>query len=281
MKNKSYNIKEIFIFILVGLWWGLLGCTDRNAPLAIALAPEGAVSAIPDTLVDHFGIDTTFFVKYLPLTNHGGKTLPILGRANVADEALFAVREICNTLLTNKKHDLLGALYQNRISLVIFGNNEYPDIFPFWNKNWDAKRYAGGYGPNAVGATCGFHEGDVLMNAWDRYPNENIVVHEFAHAIKNFALETVDTGFRQRVSTLWNEARLQGLWLNTYAGSNPEEYWAVGTQVYFDVARTNPNGADGIYNEIGTRSQLKEYDRKLYDLFYELYGDMSLDPKYK
>src|SRR5437879_7459316 len=54
----------------------------------------------------------------------------------------------------------------------------------------------------------------------------------------------------------------QGLWKNTYAGSNPGEYWGEICQSYFDCNRVN----NWNHGPIGTREQLKLYDPAGYDL---------------
>ena len=63
----------------------------------------------------------------------------------------------------------------------------------------------------------------------------------------------------------------EGLWENTYAGSNKEEYFAVGTQCFFNNSRKGPEGSDGVHNEISTRDQLRDYDSGLYNLMLETF----------
>jgi alpha-glucosidase len=52
------------------------------------------------------------------------------------------------------------------------------------------------------------------------------------------------------------------LWKNTYAGSNPGEYWAEVCQAYFDCGRAN----NWNHGPIARREQLKVYDPETYEL---------------
>ena len=63
-----------------------------------------------------------------------------------------------------------------------------------------------------------------------------------------------------------------GLWANTYATTNWEEYWAVGTAAWLDAQFTvsSPQG-DGVYNNIGTREALTAYDPALAALLERVY----------
>jgi len=64
---------------------------------------------------------------------------------------------------------------------------------------------------------------------------------------------------------------LEGLWENTYAGTNMEEYFAVGTQCFFNNSRKGPEGSDGVHNHIWTRDQLRDYDPGLYNFMLETF----------
>jgi hypothetical protein len=51
-------------------------------------------------------------------------------------------------------------------------------------------------------------------------------------------------------------------WTGTYAAKNRGEYWAEAVQSYFDTNREN----DEVHNHVNSRAELKEYDRRLFDL---------------
>ena len=89
----------------------------------------------------------------------------------------------------------------------------------------------------------------------DRYDRESIAVHEFCHTI-DAALRRIDPTWRQRLRKTYHDAVSKGLWKNTYAGSNPAEYWAEVCQAYFDCGRAN----NWNHGPIARREQLKIYD---------------------
>ena len=58
----------------------------------------------------------------------------------------------------------------------------------------------------------------------DPYSTENIMIHEFAHAILSMGLRTVAPTFQPRLSKVYEAAKAKGLWKKTYAISNISEY---------------------------------------------------------
>ena len=84
-------------------------------------------------------------------------------------------------------------------------------------------------------------------------------------------LNTVDSSFDGRLKTTFDAAVRKGLWRGTYAMTNKEEYWAEGTQSWFDTNRAN----DDIHNHVDTRDKLKAYDPALAALLTEIFGDTN------
>ena len=81
--------------------------------------------------------------------------------------------------------------------------------------------------------------------------------------------------FDARVATAYRRAMARGLWRNTYAATDVEEYWAEATQSWFNcnMHRTVP---DGIHGEVSTRDRLKTYDPEISALLREFFGDTPL-----
>lgn len=72
--------------------------------------------------------------------------------------------------------------------------------------------------------------------------------------------------------------------IKTYAGTNYTEYFAEGVQCWFNLnAESIP--ANGVHNEINTRSELKAYDPALYAIIKIYFSDdtenASCHPVYK
>jgi len=124
---------------------------------------------------------------------------------------------------------------------------------------------------------CSCAQENILQYPDDRYRGENILIHEFGHTLLNMGVAVLDPDFPKRVQSAYKEARQRGLWNNTYAASNWEEYWAEGVQDWFD-ANMHSSPANGIHNEIYTQAQLWKYDPALARLLSEvLPADLKWD----
>jgi cyclophilin family peptidyl-prolyl cis-trans isomerase len=132
---------------------------------------------------------------------------------------------------------------------------------------WDRRARGLGATPEAPAVSCA--EENLLGYPGDPYATENILIHEFAHAIHAMGLNTVNSAFDAELREAHDHAKEQGLWRGTYAVTNPAEYWAEGVQSWFDDNREN----DSLHNHVNTRAELKEYDPALAALCAEVFGD--------
>jgi hypothetical protein len=85
-------------------------------------------------------------------------------------------------------------------------------------------------------------------------------------------LVAVDPTFESRLTAAFESAESTGLFANTYALENAQEYWAEGVQdwYYTNLESDPPNG---IHNFVDRREELLEYDPVLYGLVAELLPD--------
>jgi alpha-glucosidase len=127
--------------------------------------------------------------------------------------------------------------------------------------DWDKR--ARGLGGKIT--SCG--EENLLNLKGDRYRNENILIHEFAHAIHTYGIGKVDKEFNVKLRATYKKAMDSGLWKDTYAATNAGEYWAEGVQSYFDCNAP----AGGVHNDINTRERLAKYDPDLFALIDETF----------
>jgi alpha-glucosidase len=127
-----------------------------------------------------------------------------------------------------------------------------------WDKAYWDKRARGMGGKLS---SCG--EENLLNLKGDRYNKENILIHEFNHAIHQQGLREVDPTFDGRLREAYKKAMDKELWKGTYLATNHSEYWAEGVQAYFDSMRPQ-YGAN-------TREKLAEYDPDLFKLVDEVY----------
>ena len=199
--------------------------------------------------------------------------LPVLASANVSPYALKEAAWLIREMLKHRQ-DILLALVHYEVRFVVIAYNEMTTQIPEYRKlkpnyYWDLRaRGLGASLPNSI-VTCG--EENLLNYPGDPYRSQNILIHEFSHAIHLVGLNTVDPSFDDRLKKAFESAKKKGLWKGTYAITHREEYWAEGTQSWFNANWTN----NTLHNHIKTREQLKKYDPELSALLTEVFGDSN------
>jgi len=198
-------------------------------------------------------------------------SFPIVGSAEVSDTALLEAAWILRRMLDGRQ-DILDAMAHQQVRLAVVAWNEYTTDVP---ENaqlepavyWDRRARGLGATREAPAVSCA--EENLLGYPGDPYAAENILIHEFAHAIDAMGLNVVDPGFEERLREAYDHAKERGLWRGTYAVTNPAEYWAEGVQSWFDDNREN----DSLHNHVDTRAELKEYDPMLAALCAGVFGE--------
>ena len=218
-------------------------------------------------------------MKYL---DAGG--LPIVSSAWASDEALFRAGDIIDDMLVNRP-DLRAALAKlGRRVTVVADSEVITDIPEFRNiygkypgTDWNTRVQGGGLAGNIEDLTTAVWEGNLLCNENNVFPREDILVHEFAHTILNMGVERLPGGgeFRSRLEAAYRKALDAGLWEQTYAAENPEEYWAEGVQSWFGL-NDWAIPTNGIHNQIDTRHELEAYDPGIAELIEEVFGETTV-----
>lgn len=214
----------------------------------------------------------SFYKKYL---NQEG--FPIVASANVRDEALMKAYEYMHLMLL-KLPAAREAMIQRGCKVIVIGEKEQVSDIPeyaFFTRTAEEKKYwnarARGFGGSEGDGWCMSGGEENLLNLpGDRYRGENIFIHEFAHLIHGVGLRSTVPGFDDRLQRLYDSAKTKGLWANTYAMANKEEYFAECVQSYFNCNRYAEK-ADGIHNSVNTREKLRHYDPEMYALLSELF----------
>ncbi len=252
--------------------------SSRPVPLAVAclLAVAMFPFAAPAADTTAVGPPSAELVTRLHLSDHYKKCVmahgfPILGSAAVSDAALLEAAFLIDHEL-GTRDDLRQAMIRNKVRFVVMGAHEYTTSVPEHSdlkpaKYWDKR--ARGLGATTVRPAVSCGEENLLCLAGDPYATENILVHEFAHAIHEMGLNTIDPTFDKRLQETYDHAMATGLWKGKYASTNRMEYWAEGVQSWFDTNRQN----DHDHNHVHLRSQLKEYDPQLAALIAKELGD--------
>jgi hypothetical protein len=236
-----------------------------SAVLLFAVGFAAAADPVPEKLRERLKLDP-FYEKYVDADG-----LPILGSKKVSDDALAEAAWIVRKMLDGRK-DILEAMAKQNVRAVIMAKDEFTTDLPEQvnmrpKLYWD--RRARGLGATPRVPVVSGAEENLLTFRRDPYPNENIFLHEFAHAIHGTGLNKVDPTFDKRLKDAYKAAMDRDLWKNTYAGTNAGEYWAEGVQSWFD----DNAPPDALHNKVRTRAALKEYDKELAKLCEEVFGD--------
>jgi hypothetical protein len=219
---------------------------------------EPQVSEVPEEVIQKFKLDATFYKKHVDY--HG---FSILSSTKVSDAALLEARYLIDQLL-GERPDILKAMIKAGCRFMVMAPSEMTTDVPEQRRlkndpktNWDKR--ARGLGGKL--SSCG--EENLLNLKGDRYNKENILIHEFNHAVHRHGLGAVDPTFDRRLGEAYNKAMAKELWKGTYVASNHGEYWAEGVQAYFDCMRPQ-FGAN-------TREKLQKYDPDLFALVDVVY----------
>lgn len=238
-----------------------------TALLAAALVPSRAAGPAPQRpkIVALVPAEQGFFSKQLMF--HG---IPIKASSVVSDDALYAAYDRLALELAHLPTVIVN-LASAGAQLEIIGKDQVTSDLPEFRdlKGKPLPEYNGltidqrTRGMGGMHTSCG--EENLLKLETDRYRGRDICLHEFAHCIRNYG---IPQSVRDRFDRQRERSLKKGLWVNSYAGSNPDEFFAELTMWYFgthgDLAMTGPkpeNGPEG----------LKKYDPEAFALFDDFY----------
>ncbi len=195
------------------------------------------------------------------------------------DAALARARDIVNEMLASRP-DLRATLVGLRVRVAVMAegsvitdlpefsdlNEAYPGV------DWDERTRGGGLGATLARPLTAIAEENLLCYESDPYPDQDILVHEFAHSLLLVGIEQQAGGaeFRARLESAYGDAMDAGLWQNTYAAQNPDEYWAEGVQSWFGL--NDPPA----WIDVFTRVELETYDPALAILMGEVFGNATV-----
>src|ERR1051325_4896093 len=163
--------------------------------------PEPKVTAVPEQVIKKYKLDTTFYKKHIDY-----KGFSILGSAKVSDAALLEAHYLIDKMLGNRE-DILKAMIKSGCRFMVMAPIEMTTDVPEQRKlkddpktDWDKR--ARGLGGKL--SSCG--EENLLNLKGDRYRQENILIHEFNHAIHQHGLREVDPTFDRRLREVYRKA---------------------------------------------------------------------------
>jgi hypothetical protein len=230
-------------------------------------APEDSGETPKPKVVSLKPPEHDFFSKLLDF--HG---IPIKAHAVVADQAMYAAYDRLSLLLKHLPM-VVSNLARAGAELHIIGRDQVTTDLPEWRQDKDKRLYEPTYngqtrdqrtrGMGGRLTSCG--EENLLRLEKDRYRGRDICLHEFAHTIRNFGIQSEA---RMKLDAQYQRSLNRGLWKDSYAGSNPDEFFAELTMWYFgthgDLQMKEPKPQNGPQG-------LKTYDPEAYALLDDFY----------
>ena len=202
--------------------------------------------------------------------------IPIKAHQDVVDEALLAARDRLSMMLSNLP-TARASLRQAGAELHIIGRNQVTSDLPE-NRHLKGKPFDGKLtvdertrGLGGLLTSCG--EENLLSLEKDRYRGRDICVHEFAH---NIFQHGAPKPMREKFGAQRKRSLNHGLWVDSYAGGNVDEFFAELSMWYFGThgdlhmkGRKPANGRDG----------LRAYDPEACALMDDFYsGKLAVPP---
>ncbi|KAK3707966.1 hypothetical protein QZH41_010718, partial [Actinostola sp. cb2023] len=212
---------------------------------------------------------STFYRKYLHAFG-----IPIISSNAPSDGALRRACYVVVFLLADRK-DIRSWLYRRNARAGVVGSREGVTTMPehSWLPAWWNQRARGLGGTiHSPISTCG-EENIMCWSSGDRYPREDIFLHEFTHGIHEIGIASRGAipNFDGRLRSRYNYLKRSGAkWARTYAMSTDREYLAEGTQSFYDV-NDEAIPTNGIHNYVNTRPELRAYDLQLYNFVKEVF----------
>lgn len=245
-----------------------------------AIRDESGKAAKNATYVDVPRVN--FYTRFLTT----GTGIVVKADSTVAPGSLGAAKAQIDVMLS-KSAAVAQNLKKYGTSLAIYSPHENVYLIPEqrygFNKNmYDVEGYGGNLANHCVSSiaernilrTRGNTEDPDLNTA---YKNENILVHEFGHAVKSVGMDLLgDQTVADRFYDAYQNAKDTGLWPNTYAITNADEFFATMGTVWFNVMQEADDWNDGVRCPINTRGELKKYDPKTYAFFASFYPEETL-----
>lgn len=264
--------KHLLPFLVLCVLTAVIACQQKTeVKTAETLEiPECVVTTPPDSL--HLD---KFYTKYVDVNG-----LPLVSSWRVPDSAFVAAHRTLYAMTSMLKPEILEAMRKAGARVAIMGRYEGTTDLPEHHYlindtalNWDLR--ARGLGGTIDEPLTSCAEENVLAYQIDKYHAEDILVHEFAHAIHCIGIIQVDTTFNSRLQSLYEKAKKEGLLTNTYRETDKEEYFAEAVQDWFDVNAEMPH-TDGKHNWCNTRDELRQFDPDLYQLLSEYFPETTL-----
>lgn len=202
----------------------------------------------------------------------------IVADAAVDPAALVAAAELVDVVLADMDEEAarmvdgdlrIGVLDRDDDAPEMPEYRDLPTLFP--DIDWTAAR---AYGARPGRPLMVVPEENLLCREDDTYPGQSVFLHEIGHSVLDMAVVPADPAFEDRVAAAYDAAMASGVYADSYATVNADEYWAEGVQDYFDASRRpTPGQRGGFDSAIASRRDLLTLDPTLHGLIAEVFGD--------
>lgn len=264
-------------------------CFDGNIDVSQPLTLEVKGSSILDVSnqsaksMIYTGVPyTNYYTQYL--TTETG--IVVKADASVSKDSLEAAKQQIDVMLSKEGTGMKETLAQNNASLAIYSAKENVYFIPehryyFSSSMYDVEGYGGSLWNNCVSSIA---ERNIIrtLNSENEaentmYRNENILIHEFGHCVKSVGIEEqTDKTLYNELKALYQSRKNAGMWPNTYAISNEDEFFATLCTIWFGIMSEAPSWNDGVRSPINTREELKQYDPEAYAFFAKILPERTL-----
>lgn len=209
--------------------------------------------------------------------------IEVVGSGAASDAAIEAAAELVHGMVVHRP-DLAEALGAG-IRVAVIGADEritdlpdFADLYRLYpGTEW--RRIGRSFpGTDEIPMAAGAEE-NLLCLEGDRFAGQNLFARDFARTILRFGLAEVDAAGQREIERAFNRAVAAGLWKETLAEVNADQYWAEITQSYFDVNgyADEDEDEDGVI-AVRTRDELRRYDPAGHDVARAVYADTAWRP---
>ena len=255
---------------------------DPECAGEVTVQVVGKLTDVKDRPADNEKVYQTVYQPYYVVRKKGTSGIVVKAGEKttpaVVDKALAII-----DMMLEKIPEVAEELVRRGAEVSVFGLLENAYDVPEHRMGYLlATRHVAGYGGEMTNPASSISEANVIRLRTGRYatsyPNEMILVHEFGHAIHLVGMNGLkDQTLADMIRKAYQHASDNGLWPDTYAISNYEEYFATLSTVWFNVMQEGVDGRwDGIRGPVNTREELKTYDPEGYELMKHIYPEKTL-----
>lgn len=194
-------------------------------------------------------------------------------RSDVSEQAVMRAQYIVKQMLTNLP-EIQEEMQRNNFKVALIARSQVLSDLPEYaylkgKKTRDGRDFDQGTRGLGGKGVCSIGEENLLCLRKQKYWQEDILVHEFSHSIKAY----LDKKLVDSIEKTYQNAVGNGLYRKEiYMMANSDEYWAEGTQAWFDV--TNRSDVNDGFN---TAEKLKTHDPELASILEQVYGSAHIN----